>query len=107
MAKQAAALGELPAAGEAVLSGAISVEHLDVIAEFRKTLSDAVHPSAWEEAEAALVELSRAVDPAAVKRFANSEVRPRIDPDGVLPEEKDLADPANKLALKTRANGWV
>jgi hypothetical protein len=107
MARQVAAVAEFPVAGQAVLDGAISVEHLDVIAGFRKTLSEAVHPAAWEEAEAALVELSKAVDPGGVKRFADSEVRPRIDPDGVLPEEKDLADPANKLALKTRANGWV
>jgi hypothetical protein len=85
----------------------ISVEHLDVIAGFRKSLSDAVHPAVWEEAEAALMELSKVVDPAGVKRFASSEVRLRIDPDGVRPDEKDLAEPGNSLSLRTRANGWV
>jgi hypothetical protein len=54
MARQAVAVGEFPIAGEAVLSGTISVEHLDVIAEFYKSLSPAVHPSTWNRAEDAL-----------------------------------------------------
>jgi hypothetical protein len=105
MAKQAVAVGEFPVAGQAVLDGSISVEHLDVIMAFHKTLSAAVHPSTWNRAEDTLVELSKTVDPAGVKRFINAEVRPRLDPDGVPPEDKELAEPANKLTLHTRANG--
>jgi hypothetical protein len=107
MAKQAVAVASFPVAGAAVLSGSISVEHLDVITEFRKSLSERVHPAAWDEAEATLVDLATAIDPSALRQFINAEVRPRLDPDGVLPEEKDLAEPRNSLSLNTRANGWV
>lgn len=107
MARQVHAIRELPVAGQAVVDGSISVEHLDVIAEFRRTLSEAVQPDVWDESEPVLVELSRSVDPSGVKRFANSQLRPRIDPDGALPAEKDLAEPRNSLAMHTKANGWV
>jgi hypothetical protein len=53
------------------------------------------------------VAAAKAVDPLALRRFLDRQVAPRMDPDGCRPEEKDLAEPANRLAVDWRANGWL
>jgi hypothetical protein len=96
-----------PHAEAALASGEISGGHLDELTRFHDRLSEAVSPDAWTEADPALVDAARAVDPAALRRFLDRQIAPRLDPDGCQPKEKDLAEPANRLALDWRANGWL
>jgi hypothetical protein len=104
--RRAAALQELPSAAAALASGSIGVEHLDAIYGFRSSLS-CVDPGEWDKALRILADLAESVSPEAVRRFANSELRPRLDPDGAVPKERDLAQPCNELSMRFRQNGWM
>ncbi|MGH3503291.1 MAG: DUF222 domain-containing protein [Nocardioidaceae bacterium] len=95
----------LPTVGAALAEGAVSVEHVEVVEKFRASLPATVTGEAWEPAEKILADLARSVDPAALRRFADTQVRARLDPDGVLPKEPRQAQPVRRLELHRRVDG--
>ncbi|MGH3440321.1 MAG: DUF222 domain-containing protein, partial [Sciscionella sp.] len=95
----------LPASGAALAEGAISVEHVEVISKFRSSLPRWTAAEVWEPAEKVLADLARGVDPAALRRLADTELRARLDLDGALAQELELAQPTRRLELHRRGNG--
>lgn len=91
--------------GAALAEGAVSAEHVEVVEKFRASLPSSVTGDEWESAEKILVDLARSVDPAALRRFADTQVRARLDPDGTLPKEQEQAQPNRNLELHRRADG--
>jgi hypothetical protein len=102
---RAFATGMLPTAQTALEAAEISVEHVDHLIRFHDGLSSAVHPGTWAEHEPALVEVAKEFGPLRFRRALEREVGPRLDPDGYLPKEKDLADPYNRLAFTWQRDG--
>jgi hypothetical protein len=97
--------GMLPSAQPALDAGEISVEHVDHLIRFHDGLSDAVHPDTWTEHEPNLVEVAKEFGPLRFRRALEREVGPRLDPDGYLPKEKELAEPYNRLSFVWQPDG--
>jgi hypothetical protein len=95
----------LPAMGAALAEGAVTAEHVDVVAKFHASLPEAVSPEVWEPVEKTLADAARSVDPAALRRFCNRQVRARLDPDGTLPTEEDEARPRLRLEWHREPDG--
>jgi hypothetical protein len=88
----------LPLAAEALAEGSITTEHVRKIEQFRESLPPDVPEAAWEAAEQCLVTQGTECAPAGLTKTI-TELRAHLDPDGTLPDEKDLADPERELHL--------
>jgi hypothetical protein len=95
----------LTTAAEAVRTGAIGAEHLEVIHRTVKDLPPRLDPQDREVVERTLVEAARSLDPAAVGRLGRSLVA-RLDQDGDPPSEDASSQPVvNELRWVTRRDG--
>jgi hypothetical protein len=95
----------LPAMGAALAEGAVTAEHVAVVEKFHAGLPTGVSVEEWEPAEKILADLARSVGPAELRRFAERQVRPRLDPDGSLPDEAEQAEPKRRLDWNRRGDG--
>jgi hypothetical protein len=95
----------LAAMGSALTEGAITSEHVAVTEKFYRSLPETVTAEEWEPTEKILADLARKVGPAELRRFAEREVRPRLDPDGSLPSEGQEAQPKRRLEWHRRDDG--
>jgi hypothetical protein len=95
----------LPSMGAALAEGAVTTEHVDVVAKFHTSLPETVTAQEWEPTEKILADLARKVGPAELRRFAERQARPRLDPDGTLPDETDEAQPKRRLEWHRRDDG--
>jgi hypothetical protein len=91
--------------GAALAEGAVTAEHVDVVAKFHAGLPASISVEEWEPVEKTLADLARSVGPAELRRFCDRQVRARLDPDGTLPEEEDEAQPKRRLEWHRRDDG--
>jgi hypothetical protein len=91
--------------GAALAEGAVTAEHVAVVEKFHASLPEALSTEEWEPAEKILADLARQVGPAELRRFADRQVRARLDPDGALPDETDEAQPKRRLEWHRRGDG--
>jgi Domain of unknown function (DUF222)/HNH endonuclease len=94
----------LPATADAVQTGDLGPEHLDVITKTLTGLPPYVAPAAVAEAEQTMVTAAASMDAHTLTRVG-VRVRAVLDQDGAPPDERTLAQPINELHLSTRANG--
>jgi hypothetical protein len=90
----------------AAAEGALGMSQIDSVTTALKTLPTTISPEDKESAEKILVDLARDAGPRAITRAGN-EILARLDPDGALPPEKELAEPHRELQLHRRRDGWV
>jgi hypothetical protein len=95
----------LPGMGAALAEGAVTAEHVAAVEKFRASLPGGVTAAEWEPAEKVLADLARQVGPAELRRFAERQVRPRLDPDGTLPDETEQSEPKRRLDWHRRDDG--
>jgi len=90
----------LPTMREALLAGAVDIEHLDVVAEVLKNVPDNARLEDRELVETTLAEQARELSPDALRKFG-AQVLERINQDGREPEDKELVEPVNTLLQGT------
>jgi hypothetical protein len=86
----------LPVVAGAVAEGVLSPAHLDVLVGAMASLP--------AEAEQILVDVARSAEPAGVRAVA-AGIRARVDQDGREPDDREPAQPANLLHLRTKVDG--
>jgi hypothetical protein len=92
----------LPHTAAAVRAGELGPEHLEVIS---KTFSG-LPAGMITDVEHFLVEAAAGLDARAVGRLG-ARLRARLDQDGTLPSDTELANPVNELRLVRRMSGRV
>jgi hypothetical protein len=95
----------LPSMGAALAEGAVTAEHVDVVAKFHASLPETVSAEEWEPVEKALADATRSVEPAVLRRFCDRQVRARLDPDGTAPSDEEQAQPKRWLEWHRRGDG--
>jgi hypothetical protein len=93
----------LPATADALGDGAIGAEHVRVIAKTLTALPDTVAAEDAAAGEAILAQAAHSVTPHQLRTVAR-ELELRLDPDGTLPTEHDLAKPHRRLNTTRRGN---
>jgi hypothetical protein len=91
--------------GAALAEGAVTAEHVTAVEKFHTSLPASVTAAEWEPAEKVLADSAQQVGPTELRRFAERQVRPRLDPDGTLPDETEQAEPKRRLDWQRRDDG--
>ncbi|HEY3262278.1 MAG TPA: DUF222 domain-containing protein, partial [Pseudonocardiaceae bacterium] len=85
-------------------AGELGPEHLQAIATTLSNLPISVSPADRGHAETVLVEAARSMDAATLAKLG-VQVRARLDQDGTLPSDVELAHPVNELRFVTKPTG--
>lgn len=94
----------LPQTGQALRTGGLGPEHLDVISKTLRDLPGSVSCERRAWAEDVLVQAASDVDARTLTRIG-SRLRAELDQDGTPPSDKELADPSNELRFTPKSNG--
>ncbi|MBD0323921.1 MAG: DUF222 domain-containing protein [Aldersonia sp.] len=94
----------MPHTAEALRDGQLGAAHLEVIAKTLTGLPNSVTVEERHDAERILVEAAQSMDARTLAKLG-IQVRARLDQDGRLPSDVELANPCNELRFVTKPDG--
>lgn len=95
-----------PATARAAAEGVLGGEHIDVVLDLLDRIPDHVPVAERELCEKTVADYLRIGTPASGRKLVD-QVIARVDPDGTLPTEKDLAQPDRELFTSWTSGGQL